>query len=64
MVLGFVQTTTENSKSIGELFVQLKERGMQYHEGLLFVIDGSKGLKKANRRTVWRKSNHSALHLA
>jgi transposase-like protein len=47
VVLGFVQTTTENSKSIGELFVQLKQRGMRYEEGLLFVIDGSKGLKKA-----------------
>ncbi len=46
-MLGFVQTTTENSKSIGELFVQLKQRGMRYEEGLLFVIDGSKGLKKA-----------------
>ena len=47
VVLGFVQTTTENSKAIGELFVQLKQRGLQYQEGLLFVIDGSKGLKKA-----------------
>ncbi len=47
VVLGFVQTTTENSKSIGELFVKLKERGMRYEEGLLFIIDGSKGLKKA-----------------
>ncbi len=46
-MLGFVQTTTENSKAIGELFVQLKQRGLQYQEGLLFVIDGSKGLKKA-----------------
>lgn len=47
IVLGFVQTTTENSKAIGELFVQLKQRGMRYEEGLLFIIDGSKGLKKA-----------------
>ncbi len=47
IVLGFVQTTTENSRAIGELFVKLKERGMRYEEGLLFIIDGSKGLKKA-----------------
>ncbi len=74
MVLGFVQTTTENSKSIGELFVQLKERGMQYHEGLLFVIDGSKGLKKAIeeqfgekaiiQRCTWHKRENVLSYLA
>jgi putative transposase len=47
VVPGMVQTTTENSKAIGALFVQLKQRGMQYEEGLLFIIDGSKGIKKA-----------------
>jgi len=47
VVLGFIQTTTENSLAVGELFVKLKERGMRYQEGLLFIIDGSKGLKKA-----------------
>jgi transposase-like protein len=56
VVLGFVQTTTENSKSIGELFVQLKQRGMQYEEGLLFVIDGSKGLKKAIEQQFGEKA--------
>lgn len=47
VVLGFLQTTTENSKAIGELFIQLKQRGLQYQDGLLFIIDGSKGIKKA-----------------
>ena len=47
VVLGFVQTTTENATAIGAFFQKLKERGMQYHQGLLFVIDGSKGIKKA-----------------
>lgn len=56
VVLGFVQTTTENSKSIGELFVKLKERGMRYEEGLLFIIDGSKGLKKAIEQQFGEKA--------
>jgi transposase-like protein len=74
VVLGFVQTTTENSKSIGELFVQLKQRGMQYHEGLLFIIDGSKGLKKAIeeqfgekaiiQRCTWHKRENVLSYLA
>lgn len=56
VVLGFVQTTTENSKAIGELFVQLKERGMKYEEGLLFIIDGSKGLRKAIEQQFGKKA--------
>lgn len=56
IVLGFVQTTTENSCAIGELFVKLKERGMRYEEGLLFIIDGSKGLKKAVEQQFGEKA--------
>jgi len=45
--LGVVQTSTENSKSIGNLLLNLVERGLKYEEGLLCVIDGAKGLRKA-----------------
>jgi len=45
--IGVVQTTTENSKSISELFRDLIDRGLKYDDGLLFVIDGAKGLRKA-----------------
>jgi putative transposase len=45
--LGFIQTTTENSKSIKQLLSNLIERGLKYEDGLLFIIDGSKGLHKA-----------------
>jgi transposase-like protein len=45
--LGFIQTSTENSLSIGQLFRSLKERGFSSEGGLLCVLDGSKGLSKA-----------------
>jgi transposase-like protein len=45
--LGFVQTTTENSVAIGAFLKDLIDRGLRYDEGLLFVIDGSKGMRKA-----------------
>jgi len=45
--IGFIQTATENSKSISELLSSLIERGLKYEDGLLCVIDGSKGIYKA-----------------
>lgn len=45
--IGFIQTATENSKSISELLSNLIERGLKYEDGLLCVIDGSKGIYKA-----------------
>jgi len=45
--LGVVQTHTENSTSIGNLLKELVERGLNYEDGILCVIDGAKGLKKA-----------------
>jgi putative transposase len=45
--LGFIQTTTENSVSIGALFRTLQERGFSSEGGLLCVLDGSKGMTKA-----------------
>jgi putative transposase len=45
--LGFVQTTTENSVPIKDMLSNLKERGLAWEDGLLCVIDGSKGIRKA-----------------
>ena len=45
--LGFVQSTTENSVPIKDMISNLKERGLAWEEGLLCVIDGSKGIRKA-----------------
>jgi len=45
--IGFVQSNSENSNVIKDLLNKLIERGLRYEEGLLCVIDGSKGLYKA-----------------
>lgn len=45
--LGFVETTTENGEAITGLLRDLIRRGLGFEEGLLCVIDGSKGLKAA-----------------
>jgi putative transposase len=65
LMLGVLQTTTENSQAIGSLFEELKNRGLRYDDGLLFVVDGSKGLRKAVensfgeyaiiQRCIWHK---------
>jgi transposase-like protein len=45
--LGFVQTGTENER-VGRQFLEaLLERGLRVDRGLLCVLDGSKGLRKA-----------------
>jgi putative transposase len=47
MPLGFVQTGTENERVGWEMLEGLLERGLRINDGLLCVIDGSKGLRKA-----------------
>jgi transposase-like protein len=47
MPLGFVQTGTENERVGREMLEGLLERGLKIADGLLCVIDGSKGLRKA-----------------
>jgi len=46
--LGFVQTATENA-SVCKEFLQslIDDRGLLYKQGILFIIDGSKGIRKA-----------------
>lgn len=47
VILGFVQSATENHKVLKEFFECLVERGLGFREGLLFVVDGAKGILKA-----------------
>jgi len=46
-VLGFTQATTERAEPVKELLRDLIGRGLTFEEGILCVIDGSKGLRKA-----------------
>jgi len=45
--LGFVQSATENANVVKALFRDLIKRGLKVQHGVLFVIDGSKGIFKA-----------------
>jgi transposase-like protein len=47
VILGFVQTATENEKVCSAFLHELGERGLRGEQGLLVVLDGAKGLRKA-----------------
>ena len=47
VVLGFIQAGTENAIVCKEFLESLLERGLKVNQGVLCVIDGSKGLRKA-----------------
>jgi len=47
VLLGFVQTATENERVCAAFLRELLERGLKTAPGLLCVIDGAKGLRKA-----------------
>ncbi len=47
VLLGFVQTATENERVCAGLLRELVERGLRYEHGLLVILDGGKGLRKA-----------------
>jgi transposase-like protein len=47
IILGFVQTGTENERVCSEFLQSLLERGLRIDQGLLCILDGAKGLQKA-----------------
>lgn len=47
VILGIIQSSTENHKVCKEFLEGLIDRGLRYAKGLLCVIDGAKGFKKA-----------------
>ena len=55
-LLGFTQTTTENEVACRDLLRDLVDRGLSAEEGLLFVVDGGKGLRKAISTVFGRKT--------
>jgi len=52
VLLGFVETGTENETACAEFLQGLVERGLRAQEGLLLVLDGGKGLRAAVRRIL------------
>lgn len=47
VLLGFIQTGTENERVCREMLEGLLERGFKVEQGFLCVMDGSRGLRKA-----------------
>lgn len=50
MILGLRQGATENATVVGELLSDLLERGLDFSEPRLYVLDGGKALHKAVRK--------------
>lgn len=54
VVLGMLQASTENYIVCRDFLRDLIDRGLRYEEGLLCLIDGSKGIRKAIREVFGR----------
>jgi putative transposase len=48
--LGFVETDTENERVLTPFLRSLLERGLDFSQGLLVIIDGGKGLRAAVKK--------------
>lgn len=73
VLLGFIQTGTENANVLTQFLKQLIDRGLSIDEGVLVIIDGGKGLrsavkkafkdKAAVQRCQWHKRENVVRHL-
>jgi transposase-like protein len=50
IILGIEQIHSENARAIEQWLDSLIERGLKFEGGVLFIIDGSKGIRKAIER--------------
>ena len=55
-ILGFVQTSTENGRSVSQFLGSLMDRGLDISLGLLVILDGSKGLRSAVKKAFRDKA--------
>jgi len=58
LVMGFIQSTSENSRAIKQFLKELISRGLNYQKGILCITDGSKGIKKALDEVFGKKYLH------
>jgi transposase-like protein len=56
ILLGFVETSTENHRVCKEFLLGLKERGLKLDAEMLFIIDGGKGLRKGITEAAGEKA--------
>lgn len=52
VLLGFVESSTENHQVCRDFLNSLKERGLSLDQEILFVIDGGKGIHKGIREVM------------
>jgi len=52
VILGFVETSTENHKVCKDFLNGLKARGLNLEQDILFIIDGGKGIHKGIREVM------------
>jgi len=72
-LLGFIETDTENATVLSVFLRSLRDRGLDISRGLLVILDGGKGLRKAVRkvfasralvqRCLWHKRENVVSHL-
>jgi transposase-like protein len=72
-LLGFIETDTENATVLSVFLRSLLDRGLDISRGLLVILDGGKGLRKAVRkvfasralvqRCLWHKRENVVSHL-
>lgn len=73
VILGFIQTDTENRRAVSPFLQSLLDRGLDISQGVLAIIDGAKGLRSAlkqvfNKRIViqrchWHKRENVISYL-
>lgn len=56
VLLGFVETSTENGTVCREFLNGLMSRGLRLEQEILFVIDGGKGIHKGIREAIGEKA--------
>jgi len=54
--LGFIETATENAKVCSDFITGIIDRGLNVEQEILFVVDGSKGISKAIRKSIGNKA--------
>lgn len=54
--LGFIQTSSENARAIGQLLRSILSRKFKFEGGILVVIDGAKGIRKAAEDVFGKKA--------
>jgi len=56
VVLGFIESATENHKVVRDFINGLVDRGLRTDNEILFVIDGSKGIRKGIKEVLGDKA--------